>query len=103
MKAGSSERDLQHQITLSTMQKQLIAVQHKDGKCVVELYHDDKKMTIHFRDGQLEQEFQTTGFSVNSDWRLEIQETARLANGDRLRDFFIDMMVQKHDLCNYFG
>ena len=85
------------------MQKQLIAVQHKDGRCVVELYHADKKMTIHFRDGQLEQEFQTTGFSVNSNWELEMHETAKLANGDRLRNFFVDMMVQKHDLCNYFG
>lgn len=85
------------------MQKQLIAVQHKDGKCVVELYHEDKKMTIHFRDGQLEQEYQTTGFSVNGSYELVMHETAILTNGDRLRDFFIDMMMQKDNLINYFG
>lgn len=88
---------------LYTMQNQLISVKHNNKKTLVELYHDDKKMTIHFRDGQLEKEFETTGFSVNNKWELVMHETAKPANTDRLKDFFISMLVQQHDLVNYFG
>jgi hypothetical protein len=85
------------------MQNHLIAVKHKNRKSLVELFHDDKKMTIHFLDGQLETEFRTTGFAINNRWELEIDETAEPIDTDLVKNFFINMLEQKNDLVNCFG
>jgi hypothetical protein len=84
------------------MQNQLIAVTHNKKKSLVELRHDDKKMTIHLLDHQLRHELSTTEFYISDSWELETNE-AEDFNTDSIKDFFIHMLEQRNDLVNCFG
>jgi hypothetical protein len=56
------------------MQTQLITVKYKDRKRVVEIFYEQKRMTIHLKDAQLRNELQPSSFQINSNWEPKIDK-----------------------------
>ena len=84
------------------MQTQLITVKHKDTKSAVEIFYEQKRMTIHLKDNQLMNDLQSSSFSINSNWELEMENDGQSVDTDSVKRFFINMLEQKNDLVTYF-
>jgi hypothetical protein len=79
------------------MENHLVAVKHNNHKSLVEIYHDDQKMTVHFL------ELPAKRAKAHCYSELSISPSGNIVEQDPVKEFFTMMQEQKNDLINYFG